>query len=46
MILKLENGGKFGAGLEALVYEISEIAAWCTCAGIPVLSVYEQTGED
>jgi len=44
VILRLENGGKYGAGLEALVDEVAEIAAWCTCAGIPMLSVYEQTG--
>lgn len=44
MILKLEDGGRGGAGLEALVDEVAEIAAWCACAGIPTLSVYEQTG--
>ena len=46
VILRLENGGKYGAGLEALVDEVAEIAAWCTCAGIPMLSVYEQTGKN
>lgn len=44
VILKLENNGRGGAGLEALVDEVAEIAAWCACAGIPMLSVYEQTG--
>ncbi|TVY73513.1 Dehydrodolichyl diphosphate synthase complex subunit NUS1 [Lachnellula suecica] len=44
VILKLEDGGRGGAGLEALVDEVSEIAAWCTCVGIPMLSVYEPTG--
>lgn len=44
VILKLEDGGKGGAVLEALVDEVAEVAAWCACAGIPVLSVYEQTG--
>jgi dehydrodolichyl diphosphate syntase complex subunit NUS1 len=44
VILKLEDGGRGGAGLEALVNEVAEIAAWCACVGIPVLSVYEQTG--
>lgn len=44
VILKLEDGGRGGAGLEALVDEVAEIAAWCACAGIPTLSVYEQTG--
>jgi dehydrodolichyl diphosphate syntase complex subunit NUS1 len=46
VILKLEDGGKGGAELGALVDEVSEIAAWCACAGIPKLSVYEQTGKE
>jgi hypothetical protein len=45
VVLKLEDGGRGGAGLEALVDEIAEIAAWCTCVGIPMLSVYEKTGQ-
>lgn len=45
VILKLENGGKGGAELEALVDEVAEIAAWCACVKIPMLSIYEQTGE-
>ncbi len=44
VILKLENGGKGGAALEALMDEAAEIAAWCACAGIPLLSIYERTG--
>lgn len=44
VILKLEDRAKGGAGLETLVDEISEISAWCACVGIPVLSVYEQSG--
>lgn len=44
MILKLEKGGRGGAGLEALVDEVAEVAAWCACTGIPMLSVYERTG--
>lgn len=42
VILKLEDGGR--GGLEALVDEVAEIAAWCACVGIPTLSVYERTG--
>lgn len=42
VILKLEDGGR--GGLEALVDEVAEIAAWCACIGIPTLSVYERTG--
>ena len=44
VILKLEDSVKSGAGLEALVDEVAEIAAWCACVGIPMLSVYERTG--
>ena len=44
--LKLEDSGKGGAGLEVLVDEVAEIAAWCTCVGIPTLSVYENTGQN
>jgi dehydrodolichyl diphosphate syntase complex subunit NUS1 len=44
VILKLEDGGRSGAGLEALVDEVAEISAWCACVGIPTLSVYESTG--
>ena len=43
VILKLEDQGR-GAGLETLMNEVSDIAAWCACAGVPVLSVYEKTG--
>jgi len=44
VILKLEDGGRGGAGLENLIDDVAEIAAWCACVGIPMLSVYEQTG--
>jgi dehydrodolichyl diphosphate syntase complex subunit NUS1 len=32
------------AGLEGLVDDVCEIAAWCACAGIPNLSIYEKQG--
>jgi dehydrodolichyl diphosphate syntase complex subunit NUS1 len=32
------------AGLEGLVNDVGEIAAWAASAGIPFLSVYERTG--
>jgi dehydrodolichyl diphosphate syntase complex subunit NUS1 len=32
------------AGLEGLVNDVGEIAAWTASAGIPYLSVYERTG--
>ncbi|CAL3972062.1 unnamed protein product [Diplocarpon coronariae] len=44
VILNLEDGGRGGAGLEALVDEVAEISAWCACAGIPMLSIYEKSG--
>ncbi|KAH6720404.1 nuclear undecaprenyl pyrophosphate synthase-like protein [Leptodontidium sp. 2 PMI_412] len=44
VILKLEDGARGGAGLEALVDEVAEISAWCACVGIPMLSIYEKTG--
>lgn len=44
VILKHEDGGRNGAGLEAIVNELAEISAWCACIGIPMLSVYESTG--
>ena len=33
------------AGLEGLVNDVCEIAAWTASAGIPFLSVYERTGK-
>ncbi|OTB06615.1 hypothetical protein M426DRAFT_318673 [Hypoxylon sp. CI-4A] len=44
VILTLEDEGKAGDALEKLVNEASEVAAWCTSAGIPRLSIYERTG--
>ncbi len=44
VILRLEDGMRGGAALEALVDEVAEIAAWCACVGIPMLSVYERSG--
>ncbi|KAF1975748.1 di-trans,poly-cis-decaprenylcistransferas-like protein [Bimuria novae-zelandiae CBS 107.79] len=32
------------AGLEGLVQDVCEIAAWTASAGIPLLSIYERTG--
>lgn len=44
VILTLEDHIRGGAGLERLVNEAAEIAAWCASAGIPELSIYEKTG--
>jgi len=44
VILTLENDGRGGAGLERLINEAADVAAWCASAGIPQLSIYEKTG--
>ena len=40
-----DDGNQGTAGLEGLVNDICEIAAWTASAGIPFLSVYERTGK-
>ena len=32
------------AALDALLDDVAEIAAWCACVGIPLLSIYEKSG--
>ena len=44
VLLELKGEERGTAGLEALMDEVAEIAAWCSCVGIPMLSVYEKTG--
>lgn len=46
VVLEFEEGdeGQESAGLEGLVNDLGEIAAWTASAGIPYLSVYERTG--
>lgn len=44
VILKLEENHRTKADLERLLDEVAEIATWCACAEIPMLSVYEKTG--
>ena len=44
VILELKGKERGTAGFEALVDEVAEISAWCSCVGIPTLSVYERTG--
>ena len=41
--LKVEEHGL--AVLEGLLDEVAEISAWCACAGIKKLSVYEKSGQ-
>lgn len=45
VVLNFEESRKGGMGLEKLVDDVAEIAAWCVCVGIPMLSVYEKTGK-
>ena len=45
VILSLKEDETRGAGLERLIDEVAEISAWCACAGIPMLSVYERSGK-
>ena len=40
-----DDGSEGTAGLEGLVNDVCEIAAWAASAGIPFLSVYERTGK-
>jgi dehydrodolichyl diphosphate syntase complex subunit NUS1 len=44
VILKLEENHRTKADVERLLDEVAEIATWCACAEIPMLSVYEKTG--
>ena len=44
IILEFKDHERGTVGLEALMDEVAEISAWCTCVGIPMLSVYEKTG--
>lgn len=46
VILELKGEERGSTGLEGLIDEVAEISAWCACVGIPMLSVYEKTGED
>lgn len=43
-ILKAEENHRAKADLERLIDETAELATWCACAEIPMLSVYEKTG--
>ncbi|KAK8213279.1 hypothetical protein M8818_002578 [Zalaria obscura] len=44
VVLELDDGGINSAGLEGLVTDVCEIAAWTASAGITQLSIYERTG--
>lgn len=43
VIVELKAEGSKEA-LHKLMTDVSELAAWCACAGIEILSVYERTG--
>jgi dehydrodolichyl diphosphate syntase complex subunit NUS1 len=38
------SNGAGPVGLEELLDDVAEIAAWSACVGIPMLSIYERTG--
>jgi dehydrodolichyl diphosphate syntase complex subunit NUS1 len=40
-----DDGSQGNAGLEGLVNDVCELAAWAASAGIPFLSIYERTGK-
>ena len=47
IILNLDNedgSQRRSEALSKLIDDVAEVVAWCTCASIPVLSVYERTG--
>ena len=44
VILELKGEERGEAGLEKLMDDVAEISTWCTCVGIPMLSIYEKTG--
>lgn len=44
VILELKGEERGGAGLEKLMDDVAEISTWCTCVGIPILSIYEKSG--
>lgn len=44
-ILKVEENQRVKADLDRLIEETAELATWCACANIPMLSVYEKTGK-
>lgn len=44
VILEFKGSERGTAGLEGLMDDLAEISAWCACVGIPMLSVYEKTG--
>lgn len=44
VILELTGDERGAAGFEKLMDDVAEISTWCTCVGIPMLSIYEKTG--
>lgn len=43
-ILKSESH-RVASDMDRLIDETAELATWCACANIPMLSVYEKTGK-
>ena len=38
--------GKEKDALERLINQATDLGAWCACAGIPTLSIYERSGRN
>lgn len=43
-IISMRSEDDENGGIEGAVSDISELAAWCMCAGIPSLTIYEELG--
>ena len=46
VVLELPPEGGKKDRLETLLNDACEVAAWSACSGIPMLSIYEQTGQE
>jgi dehydrodolichyl diphosphate syntase complex subunit NUS1 len=45
VILSLDEERLQPSGLESLLNDVGDLAAWCASAGIPMISIYERKGE-
>lgn len=45
VILNLSDGERGVVQLEDLLDKVAELSAWSACVGIPILSIYEKTGQ-
>jgi dehydrodolichyl diphosphate syntase complex subunit NUS1 len=45
VILSLDEERLQPSGLESLLNDVGDLAAWCASAGIPMISIYERKGD-